>query len=68
MQKGLGAPLRLWSPDDPYLYNLIVTLLPKATSEVTAHSTELRSYNYIPEVHTTDSCTLDALREADAPM
>ena len=34
MHEGLGAPLRLWSPDDPYLYNLTVALLPTATSQV----------------------------------
>ena len=40
VQEGLGAPLRLWSFEDPHLYNLDVTLLPK-TSQV--HSAFLTS-------------------------
>ena len=29
LQEGLGAPLRLWSFEDPHLYRLDVTLLPE---------------------------------------
>ena len=29
LQEGLGAPLRLWSFEDPHLYDLDVTLLPE---------------------------------------
>ena len=34
LREGLDAPLRLWSPNDPHLYNLQVALLPSANPKV----------------------------------